>query len=78
LTTYVTDPNAPRDLKKLIDGFDDSQRKAAQVMLGYVSQKLRSSIEAIAPEVLFPDHTSSNPLQQPSGLVYLVAEKRDT
>ncbi len=73
LAAYLADPDLPEDLRDIILSFDDSQKKAAQIMLGYVANKLKRE----APnDALFPDHTSKDPLRRPSGLVYLVAHKR--
>ena len=73
LATYLSDPAMPPELRKIVAGFTAEQMKAANIVLGYVSQKLVAEIDS---EILFPDHTSANPLQRPSGLIYLVAQKR--
>ena len=75
VSTLLADPNLPRSLRAILDDYDPGQRKAIQVVFGYLVQKLRRELNARAPSALFPDHTSDNPLQWPSGLAYLVAEK---
>ena len=74
--TYLADPNLPPAFRQMLIDFDPGQKKAVQIVLGYLVQKLRSDLALRAPEVLIPDHTSQNPLQWPSGLAYLLAEKR--
>lgn len=74
--TYLADPALPPALRSLIEAFDERERKAVHVVLGHLVQKLRQDLSRQNPAALFPDHTSGNPLQWPSGLAYLIARKR--
>lgn len=65
-TAYI-----PESLRSIIMSFDDRERKAAQILMGYVQQNLRESLRNSSANLLFPDE--NHPLSRHSGLVYLTA-----
>jgi SAM-dependent methyltransferase len=74
LYTYMVPGAVPDELAEVFRGFDERERNAAHVALGYVSRRLREMLQQAGDDRLTPDHRSDDPLRHPCGLVYLVAE----
>lgn len=72
--TYLAHGTVPDDLAEIFRGFNEDQLHAAQIILGYISRTLKASLRAAGDDRLTPDPSSTDPLRQNLGLVYLVAE----
>lgn len=74
LYTYMVSRAVPHELAEVFRGFDEHERNAAHVALGYISRRLKEIVQQAGDDRLMPDHRSQDPLRRPCGLVYLVAE----
>jgi ubiquinone/menaquinone biosynthesis C-methylase UbiE len=68
---YLVDPPTPAALRQIMEGFDQSQRDAAQIVLGYACDTLIEWFRREDPTLLIPG--DDNPIRRPSGLVNLLA-----
>lgn len=68
---FLADLQTPDALKEILRAFDERERDAAQVALGYASDKLIEWLRSSDPTLLVPG--DGNPMQRPSGLVNLFA-----
>lgn len=68
---YLVDPPTPAELRQILEGFDQSQRDAAQIVLGYACDTLIAWLRREDPALLIPG--DGNPIRRPSGLVNLLA-----
>jgi SAM-dependent methyltransferase len=68
---YLSDGALPADLRKLMEGFSESERDAALVALGYACDRMMEWIRDKDPGLLMPG--GGNPVQRPCGLVNLLA-----
>jgi SAM-dependent methyltransferase len=68
---YLADPDTPEDLKSIMAAFDQAQRDAAQVALGYACDTLIEWLRRTDPTLLIPG--DDDPLRRASGLVNLIA-----
>jgi SAM-dependent methyltransferase len=71
LAGYLADREAPDEFKALIRGFDQDQRDAAQIALGYVCDRMIEWLRREDPTLLIP--AENNPIRRASGLVNLIA-----
>jgi ubiquinone/menaquinone biosynthesis C-methylase UbiE len=71
LVGHLADEEAPEELKALIRDFDQGQRDAAQIALGYVCDRMIEWFRREDPALLIPAET--NPIRRASGLVNLIA-----
>ena len=71
ITGYLADPETPEELKALIRAFDQHQRDAAQIALGYACERMMEWWRRADPELLVP--AENNPVRRASGLVNLTA-----
>jgi SAM-dependent methyltransferase len=71
LAGYLADREAPEELKALIRGFDQGQRDAAQIALGYVCDRMIEWLRQADPTLMIP--ADDNPIRRASGLVNLIA-----
>lgn len=68
---YLANPETPEALRAVLRGFDEREREAAQVMLGYACDRLADWLRSQDPELLVP--STVHPIRRPNGLVNLVA-----
>ncbi len=68
---YLADPDSPEDLKSIMAAFDQAQRDAAQIALGYACDRMIGWLRREDPELLIP--ADDNPIRRASGLVNLMA-----
>ena len=71
ISGYLADPQTPPELRQIIEAFDQRERDAAQVALGYACDTLVAWLRRKDPTLLVPGEGS--PMRRPSGLVNLVA-----
>ena len=64
-------PYIPEDLRSIIKGFDEKQRKSAQIIMGFLSDTLKNGLRECDPQMLMPNE--NHPLRRHCGLVYVVA-----
>jgi SAM-dependent methyltransferase len=68
---YLADGHTPEELKVIMGAFDQAQRDAAQIALGYVCDTLIEWFRKEDPTLLMPG--DGNPIRRASGLVNLMA-----
>jgi SAM-dependent methyltransferase len=68
---YLADRDTPEELKAIMSAFDQAQRDAAQIALGYVCDRMIEWLRREDPAMLVPAET--NPIRRASGLVNLIA-----
>lgn len=68
---YLADPHTPEALKKIMRAFDQNERDAAQVALGYACERMIENLRREDPALLVP--AEGNPIRRASGLVNLIA-----
>ena len=68
---YLLDPVAPEELKVLLREYSIEQQEAANVLLGYVMERMIEWYRSQQPELLCP--AENHPIRRASGLVNLVA-----
>jgi ubiquinone/menaquinone biosynthesis C-methylase UbiE len=68
---YLADPQTPAELKSILGAFEQREREAAQIALGYACDRLVEWIRSKDAELLMPGET--DPIRRPNGLVNLIA-----
>jgi SAM-dependent methyltransferase len=68
---YLADRHTPEELKAIMSSFDQRERDAAQIALGYVCDRMIEWFRQADPQLLVP--AEANPIRRASGLVNLIA-----